>query len=1778
MLSLNVSTESLVCRPCRDDITRVLANPAYIPRWKKGEVEICNRYCCVKNCNSISFTQTNMCSSSNELKCIDGIEFTTECIPIPTPLCKNHYHVVYDALQSRRKHCITCGRRLHPGSDRRCPQPHIIQMHLTQHTDFEGSILRDDRVCLTCYKSHLVILKENRPVSTDEDLKVLIDTLGVQTGAINSSTQDIIFAATTRMLTIVGKMLMENRAMLLPTIQSDFIKGARDLIAAKGMQEPQELKSLSSRCILSEITAKYQHHVTYTCKVRKHGTLVYRPNSDILSLLSEAMWKLKQTHVEPVTNDVLNTCENTDTCDIGHVNKLIHAQIESYLSANAEAPLDYDDLHLDEHIAKIDPQLWNAMCVLTRSKSESRGTSKVNDHHSTAHHVKKIRRFFILCTILFSTDDRCSIPMHTLITDLIESQGGSSVLVRILNRLGVCSSADTLARFVQFKRNTSDQHHFKHLSKDAFTVVSADNLDFMHSFARVFGGHQTSSWHGTTVQVAQPLPSLSVAEEVHITGTSPATSVDDLNHGYAVSLPDTLLHVGVPTRGDALSPPDTLLHVGVPTRGDALSPPDTLLHVGVPTRGDDVSLTDTSLGTVTQSHEHTVSYIGTCVNDPSCNVHVSRKRVERSSPFPSPMKATRSPLAKTLRRERTGTEGKGPQEKTHVPELSYRPNHHSTQLALSDFLCSVTEKTLEMDLQREMNAYMVHRVAACNSTFQHPFLNLQDYYSLTRPTHTEPSQVIYLEVLDAVADCKDTMMILLHSLRSRFIEERNMRWLVLEGDAKLYEILKNLTFEYGDELSWLIPYPGDFHMLMNYQKALMKPYYDAGLKALAQASGYPLPAIQSCSQFKRTHHFLLEAWEAVYRVMILEFEQTHPSCLHTDITTEIQSMSTANFSNVFNHHLHSRNPMLQEYFDKFLLFIQKMARTDETWRFWVQFIFEDAMAYISLFIAIRSGDWELRVASIKSMAALFTAFDHPTYQKLISRHLEDIVKMPAPITAMFRQGAFVVSVSGRPWHSVAIDESHEMLINKDCKTSIVHPLPDYINRIAQHIPYRSKAIKNLQNELFPTRIQKKEITGPFSTQPNDLKCEQNICSQVRVLQEAGMLSATESNRGLLNYFTGKEANPAQQNDLLNFRLIGQQEFLQRISSVILKNPSVHAPNRRRRLQTFSERKVTKSRVTQLEKDKKLIITAMKKKMQFSRRTGRPVERPGEQLIELPLALCDSTGNPLKGQKSYTTHYLQCRYKETIPHVFLTNMPWKPECCVLEGMFLINTTPLGSHKIMSEYAKFLFTRFVLTQFRRGCQEVHLIFDNPGRLQNTPKYFEHKRRDKSATITTDHCCDAITSTTKIPKRWRENLLHCRECKRSLVSFLTHYFMQNMNKSLQQNQTLYLAGGFDDPFADTCWFVQYTGKPQLDARYNSNAEETDTRLWVHVKQTEYTRILILSPDTDIYHIGLPLNRQSKQVVVQVSPINSNELKFLDICALHLALQNDPDLSGMAPNSLPQIIQTLFVCTGCDYISFFSGIGKATFLRYFFQYASFISGANSQGSLSDIEFQDDYKKGFLAFLRLVGTVYFKKHASGFDTPSPPTHFLQFAHADPSVQHKQWINDIRQNIADRTTFDTNMVPSTDALYLHWKRACWVLSMWGQADRNTMVLEPITENGWRLECTNLCVVWDTEENMQTVRERVCLLLKGCKCVTGCKNRVCGCKKKQSKCTEGCQCINCENQDSQEGESDELASVALEEELHSSGNVHLNEDEEDEFAEFVFAASCDTESETNIHID
>ncbi len=342
----------------------------------------------------------------------------------------------------------------------------------------------------------------------------------------------------------------------------------------------------------------------------------------------------------------------------------------------------------------------------------------------------------------------------------------------------------------------------------------------------------------------------------------------------------------------------------------------------------------------------------------------------------------------------------------------------------------------------------------------------------------------------------------------------------------------------------------------------------------------------------------------------------------------------------------------------------------------------------------------------------------------------------------------------------------------------------------------------------------------------------------------------------------------------------------------------------------------------------------------------------------------------------------------------------------------------------------------------------------------------------------------------------------------------------------------------------------RPQPDPEYTCNAEEADTRVWLHIKQTKHKRVLLMSPDTDVYHIGLGLYSANKQVLVQVSAISSREIRLLDLTALVVALQSDPDLVDIPSDILPQVMQTLFVCTGCDYISFFSQLGKATFIRYFFQYANVTSG-DPLGTLADVALDGDhYKNGYLAFLRLVGTIYFKKHGTAFDTPTPATHFRNFAKAGKSIQqqHSDWLEDIRQSIWDRIKVENEMVPSNDALNLHWKRSCWVIHMWRQGDRNNLIVQPITNYGWTLSDNKLTVVWDTPANSDAIRDRVKLLLRGCKCATGCVTRRCGCRKNNRQCSEGCECRNGLNISTGNTSATELVEIAFEEEVNMDDTI------------------------------
>ena len=94
------------------------------------------------------------------------------------------------------------------------------------------------------------------------------------------------------------------------------------------------------------------------------------------------------------------------------------------------------------------------------------------------------------------------------------------------------------------------------------------------------------------------------------------------------------------------------------------------------------------------------------------------------------------------------------------------------------------------------------------------------------------------------------------------------------------------------------------------------------------------------------------------------------------------------------------------------------------------------------------------------------------------------------------------------------------------------------------------------------------------------------------------------------------------------------------------------------------------------------------------------------------------------------------------------------------------------------------------------------------------------------------------------------------------------------------------------------------------------------------------VFSPDTDVYHIGLPLDTGEKEILIEISVAGSTHKRILSLSNLKHNLINDPDLSSISPTQLLQVFQTLYVVTGCDYTSFFCGFGKTTLMKCFCQF----------------------------------------------------------------------------------------------------------------------------------------------------------------------------------------------------------------------------------------------------
>ena len=376
-LDLHLQPQSAVCHACRNELSRRTKDPNHKPRWEKDK----QVKCAILNCEKQFFSHCGI-PLDDIVGCLtkNGESIPTN-LKNPVPFCNHHYHLVYNAYRPVQSHCPTCGSALKRGNARPCPNPHNIEHYLSETTGFEGRITEGDMVCFVCYKSHLQILKEAKSLSTDRELQDQIKSNVLQVHEVKNI-ENAISRAMSLTTIEVGEALLNQEALLLPAVHESFVTKVSACVQEANLGHVSDLKeTFSTRWVLSNLTSSLQHHLSYACKIKKCGTVLYRANGDILSALTNALYKLTKC-CKHSTDHKQNQSESEPSCDqnsmqvaLNEVNTNVLNEIYSFLRVDRVVPFSFEKLDISAFVSKINPALWKAICTITQSASEKRGQS-----------------------------------------------------------------------------------------------------------------------------------------------------------------------------------------------------------------------------------------------------------------------------------------------------------------------------------------------------------------------------------------------------------------------------------------------------------------------------------------------------------------------------------------------------------------------------------------------------------------------------------------------------------------------------------------------------------------------------------------------------------------------------------------------------------------------------------------------------------------------------------------------------------------------------------------------------------------------------------------------------------------------------------------------------------------------------------------------------------------------------------------------------------------------------------------------------------------------------------------------------------------------------------------------------------------------------------------------------------------------------------------------------------------------------------------------------------
>lgn len=316
--------------------------------------------------------------------------------------------------------------------NRYCNKPDLIKEHLRRSHDLELDINEKTIICRSCYKSFSKILKN--PISLDSNLQALIATMQSEENQIALSAVDsCVQYSLLHTARNIAELLLNNEAVLLSEAYQELSATLEQTLDNKLTNQTINPSSLvTKRHLHCYLVSTLEEHLQCVTKEQSTGTILLRKGGDIMKALSRSLLrnykhKLSKTTDKKHDDNCATETQLYNVCD--ELNDIIHTTIDDVLKQEKSTPLDLSTVNINDWISKTDKTLWETLVLITRTRNDRKLPVKDVLRKSLSD-VRNLRLFYIVCVICFTTDNRCIIPLHTLLTDVVDTHGGTQKLVQ----------------------------------------------------------------------------------------------------------------------------------------------------------------------------------------------------------------------------------------------------------------------------------------------------------------------------------------------------------------------------------------------------------------------------------------------------------------------------------------------------------------------------------------------------------------------------------------------------------------------------------------------------------------------------------------------------------------------------------------------------------------------------------------------------------------------------------------------------------------------------------------------------------------------------------------------------------------------------------------------------------------------------------------------------------------------------------------------------------------------------------------------------------------------------------------------------------------------------------------------------------------------------------------------------------------------------------------------------------------------------------------------------